>query len=132
MPGTDRTALTPNLLSFSAEVVASAKSCPRYVSLDVTVTFLGICRQCQAIASIRIMPAVTDRLIAQAGNHRVILQHLGSGLWRMRIAGAPHSADFQNVYSSPDEAKADAARLIEVKFRAWQIRVPEQLQWIEG
>ena len=77
------------------------------------------------------MPAITDRLIAQAGNHRVILQHLGGGLWRTHIAGA-HTADFQNVYSSPDEAKADAARLVEVKFRVWHIAIPEGLQWVEA
>jgi hypothetical protein len=84
-----------------------------------------------AIASIQIMPASSDRLIALAGNHRVILQHLGGGLWRTHIGGA-HTADFQNVYSSCDEAKADAALFVEMEFWAWQLPVPEAFQWVEA
>lgn len=77
------------------------------------------------------MSTVPDRLIAQVGNHRVILNHFAGGLWRTSIDGA-HSADFQNVYSSRDEAKADAALFVELKFGVWQIPVPGVLEWVEG
>ena len=80
---------------------------------------------------LRIMPVVADRFVADAGNHRVILQHVRGGLWHVRISGA-HTLDFRNVYSSPEAAKTDAAWMIEIKFRDWQIPFPEDLQWVEA
>ena len=69
--------------------------------------------------------------MAQAGTHRVILQHFGGGLWRTYISGT-HDAEFQNVYYTRDEAKADAALFVELQFRAWQLPVPELLRWVKA
>lgn len=67
----------------------------------------------------------------EVGNHHVILEHLGGGLWRTRICG-PHTADFQNVYASVDLAKADAAVFAGMKFRVWQIPVPRNCRGVAG
>ena len=106
----------------AAQGIEESSRCNRLVSLEFTHTRVLW----------RVRPAgVADMWIAEAGNHRLVLQQLGGGLWRMHIAG-PDTADFQNLYSSTDKAKADAALFVEVQFHAWQIPIPEELQWIEA
>lgn len=62
------------------------------------------------------------------GEYRVVLTRLSALRWCMQIFG-PHTARFDNLYESPDEAKADAETFVRFALKRWGLPAPQSIDW---
>jgi hypothetical protein len=62
------------------------------------------------------------------GNYRIVLTQVSDLRWCMQIFG-PHTARFDNLYDSAEEAKADASIFVNFVLARWEVTVPNELTW---